>query len=486
MKRILKVLLCSVLILGFFPSAACDEKTYTVTFFSRTGEDGYSVQVEAGSRFEAPDCTFQAPEGMKFDGWRVYPKAVMPFTLYPKEWTAIESDTVFKANWAYPPQAGTVRVSFLDDSGYLCETVTINGQKTALANVTAGQNVVIKMTFDRRAEFSLTGIDPAVGYSVDNDEATISYVQPAEGSVVSIYLHELILLTWDPNGGTPGKYFPEDGVTESFKDIEQYWMISIFDPEVMDYVRAPEGKSFCGLEIISNSGSTVYGPDDELIFPATEDCTIKFLWDFPHTITVTSSEGGTASADRESAVVSRKIKLNASAEKGYEFTGWEVVNGNVTIKDNSFAMADSDVEIMARFEKIVYEVTEGGNATWTKDSGKDLTLRVERTPNNDSCFDHFDGVAIDDTVLDPFTDFSAVSGSTIVTISADALQKLTAGDHSLVVCFDDGYVETGLKIKVPEAPNTSDRNNPLLWVSLLMLSQTVAAGLWISHKKNNQ
>ena len=70
-----------------------------------------------------------------------------------------------------------------------------------------------------------------------------------------------------------------------------------------------------------------------------------------YTITVKTDGGGTASASSTSATAGTEITLTATPNKGYHFKEWEVISGNVTIKDDKFLMPDSDVEVKAIFEK---------------------------------------------------------------------------------------------------------------------------------------
>ena len=70
-----------------------------------------------------------------------------------------------------------------------------------------------------------------------------------------------------------------------------------------------------------------------------------------HTVTVTTEGGGTASASPAKAAAGTEITLTAMPNEGYHFKEWQVISGNVTIKDNKFTMPDSDVEVKAVFEK---------------------------------------------------------------------------------------------------------------------------------------
>ena len=70
-----------------------------------------------------------------------------------------------------------------------------------------------------------------------------------------------------------------------------------------------------------------------------------------HTVTVTSGGNGAASASPAKAVAGAEITLTAKPDEGYRFKEWEVMSGNVTIKDDKFTMPSANVEVKAVFEK---------------------------------------------------------------------------------------------------------------------------------------
>ena len=70
-----------------------------------------------------------------------------------------------------------------------------------------------------------------------------------------------------------------------------------------------------------------------------------------YAVTVTTDGNGTASADLAAAAAGTNISLSAAPNVGYHFKEWQVVSGDVTIKDDKFTMPDGDVEIKAIFEK---------------------------------------------------------------------------------------------------------------------------------------
>ena len=111
-----------------------------------------------------------------------------------------------------------------------------------------------------------------------------------------------------------------------------------------------------------------------------------------YTVTVTSGGNGTASASHAKAVVGTEIRLTAKPDEGYRFKEWEVMSGNVTIKDDKFLMPDSNVEVKAIFEEDAppaptehtVTVTSSGNGTASASHAKaaaGTTITLTATPN---------------------------------------------------------------------------------------------------------
>ncbi|MFR6310791.1 MAG: InlB B-repeat-containing protein [Hominenteromicrobium sp.] len=86
-----------------------------------------------------------------------------------------------------------------------------------------------------------------------------------------------------------------------------------------------------------------------------------------YTVTVKTDGNGTASASHAKAVVGTEITLTATPNAGYHFKEWQVMSGDVTVRDDKFTMPGSDVEVKAIFEEDApptpteYTVTFDGN-----------------------------------------------------------------------------------------------------------------------------
>ena len=83
-----------------------------------------------------------------------------------------------------------------------------------------------------------------------------------------------------------------------------------------------------------------------------------------HTVTVKTNGNGTASASPAKAAAKMEITLAATPNPSYHLKEWQVISGNVTIKDDKFVMPSANVEVKAIFEKDApteYTVTFKGN-----------------------------------------------------------------------------------------------------------------------------
>ena len=86
-----------------------------------------------------------------------------------------------------------------------------------------------------------------------------------------------------------------------------------------------------------------------------------------YAVTVRDDGHGTGSADPASATAGTEITLTATPNVGYHFKEWQVMSGDVTVRDDKFTMPGSDVEVKAIFEEDApptpteYTVTFDGN-----------------------------------------------------------------------------------------------------------------------------
>ena len=137
----------------------------------------------------------------------------------------------------------------------------------------------------------------------------------------------------------------------------------------------------------------------------------------------------------------------------------------------------ADIE---KLTPIVYTVTEGANGKYTKQKDTTYTLRA------DGAFSKFVSVELDGVTVDS-RNYTAQSGSTIVTFTKAYLGILPVGEHTVRLNYTDGYAQTTLTIArsanrtVGGNPATGDESHVTLWLAIGLCS---AGGLaWLGLRK---
>lgn len=114
-----------------------------------------------------------------------------------------------------------------------------------------------------------------------------------------------------------------------------------------------------------------------------------------YTITVNASAGGTATADKTTAVAGEAVTLTATPDSGYHFTGWTSSDGvtfaNASSESTTFTMPAGDVTVRAVFSPVVnipdtHEIElivgDGGEAKLSlTNASAGSTITVTATPD---------------------------------------------------------------------------------------------------------
>ena len=132
-----------------------------------------------------------------------------------------------------------------------------------------------------------------------------------------------------------------------------------------------------------------------------------------------------------------------------------------------------------------YDITSGDGSTW-KENNKDngLTFKVNGYHKK------FAGIVINGTVVNKKY-YEIEAGSTIITLKAEYLQTLPAGNYTLLVQYTDGSTDGEDTFTItknesatpsdptnptdPSSPKTGDNSHPVVWIGILI----VCAGIWI-------
>lgn len=201
------------------------------------------------------------------------------------------------------------------------------------------------------------------------------------------------------------------------------------------------------------------------------------------------------------------VRIVLATNRGVVFAG-DINDITVKVNGNEVASADKSIStdentneltVVYKFTKTeaeddnkqpLYKFIDGSNGSWTNNSNGTLTFRA----NGD--FSKFTGVKVDGTLIDA-KNYTAVSGSTVITLKNDYLNTLSVGTHKLTVVYNDGECSTNFEVKATSeqtkptedaepdttSPKTGDSSNMLLWVSLLFVSGFGIIGTTVYSKK---
>ena len=216
------------------------------------------------------------------------------------------------------------------------------------------------------------------------------------------------------------------------------------------------------------------------------------------TYTVTFDVNGHGTAPAAQTVDDGKTATKPANpnETGWTFGGWYKEAACTNAYDFSTPVT-ANITLYAKWTEesvtpgvITYTVVSGGDSTWTKDSTSTITITVKRSEADDTCFSHFTGVQIDGTAL-AASDYEAKAGSTVITLKAATLQKLSTGSHTVTVIFDDGKAETSVTVKAAaspadsKSPKTGDNNYLGLWIVLVIISAIWLGTAVLIRKKHH-
>ena len=144
----------------------------------------------------------------------------------------------------------------------------------------------------------------------------------------------------------------------------------------------------------------------------------------------------------------------------HECTDASCTDKTGSIKDKAAHLYDNDVDDTCNicgYKRTLptYNFIDGANGEWIKNSGKDLGFKA------DGEISKFTGVKVDGTLIGA-DKYTAVTGSTLVTLKKDYLETLSVGKHTLTVVYIDGECTTNFEIKAANAekPGTEEDTKP--------------------------
>ncbi|MBQ7670941.1 MAG: InlB B-repeat-containing protein [Clostridia bacterium] len=168
-------------------------------------------------------------------------------------------------------------------------------------------------------------------------------------------------------------------------------------------------------------------------------------------------------------------------KKSFAFAGW-YADQELSVPFDFASGIVGDTTVYAKWEAVTYPATNGETCSWMKGSGEDMVFTFKRSHNDETCFEHFKNVLADGKTLTKDKDYTAGKGSTVITLKAETLEALSAGEHTLTVVFDDAESEIRLTIK--EAPASHQTGDDLvMWIGLMVLCVLCGVSAYSIGKK---
>ena len=241
--------------------------------------------------------------------------------------------------------------------------------------------------------------------------------------------------------------------------------------------------------LVNTVETTVTGNKIELTVNEEKEVKVSYK-KIPFTVTVKDVDGATITPNGAVAVSYGEDKeFTITANSGYKLVK-VLVDGTDKTADMvgdtlKLTNITSNINLEVVVEKIVYEVTEGANQKYTITKNNEAKFRI----NAD--FRLFDEgkVYVDNELVDP-KNYTAESGSTIITLKKEFVDTLSVGEHTLKVLFNDGgeaiTTFNVARVTVPtDNPQTGDNIGFYIISGILSIVGLAGAGIFYRRKQTN-
>ena len=188
--------------------------------------------------------------------------------------------------------------------------------------------------------------------------------------------------------------------------------------------------------------------------------------------TATASVNGIVSAG-----YTGQVNIDFTIEKDPEETQPETTEPDATEPETSIPEVTQPESDSA--QSVEYKITKGDKSTWYRQSTKNLSFTANGSVKS------FEGVKIDGKDLAEKY-YAVESGSTVVTLKKDFLQKLSVGKHTITILFGDGQAEGSFRVSEgldATNPETGDDFSMGLWMAVMGLSLAGGIGMIVFRKK---
>ena len=241
--------------------------------------------------------------------------------------------------------------------------------------------------------------------------------------------------------------------------------------------------------LVNTVETTVIGNKIELTVDEEKEVKVSYK-KIPFTVTVKDVDGATITPNGA-------VSVSYGEDKEFTITansGYKLVKVLVDETDKTADMVGdtlkltnitSNINLEVVVEKIVYEVTEGANQKYTITKNNEAKFKI----NAD--FRLFDDgkVYVDNELVDP-KNYTAESGSTIITLKKEFVDTLSVGEHTLKVLFNDGgeaitTFNVARETVSTDNPNTGDNIGFYIISGILSIVGLAGAGIFYRRKQTN-
>lgn len=241
--------------------------------------------------------------------------------------------------------------------------------------------------------------------------------------------------------------------------------------------------------LVNTVETTVTGNRIELTVNEVKEVVVSYK-KIPFTVTVKDVDGATITPNGVVAVSYGEDKeFTITANSGYKLVK-VLVDGtdktaDMVVDTLKLTNITSNINLEVVVEKIVYEVTEGANQKYTITKNNEAKFKI----NADfRLFD--DGKVYVDNELVNLKNYTAESGSTIITLKKEFVDTLSVGEHTLKVLFNNGgeaiTIFNVAKVTVPtDNPNTGDNIGFYIISGILTIVGLAGAGIFYRRKQTN-
>ena len=407
------------------------------------------VWMERGTWLQLEGAVAPLGSGYTFLGWSEEETVKKPEYLAGNSYY-FDKDTVLYAVWSLPDTTTLIfRDPLPDGASGLPEAIMIRS--------TMSPNVQIPDQIPEKSGRVF------IGWNTAEDGSGLNY---APGSVFTLVKNSVLWAQWKTAGDSWVIVYNANGGTKApGAQIVRKKNDAVLTREL------PENEEmyFTGWALDPDAAKPAYQPGDTLPYSGENLVVLYALWSLdpverPVVVSFDANGGLQETAPQEiSSPKGKKVRLpehEPSWDAQHGFLGWA---STAQAKDPEWnpgekVAFDQDTTLYAVWDAH-YKVISGAGSIWTKGSGKPQHFLA------DGDVKYFQELQIDGKPIKEGVEIS--SGSTLATISAKTMEKLSTGDHKVTFIYVDGKCSAKFTVN-PKTPKTGDAGHPALWLLLIV------------------